>query len=311
MGSYASYIFMSSWLFNCPSHFKPLYYKKIVDISLIFKPPTHVRKFLSYLNSQHPNMKFIAFEKKEKLPYLTYPSITLATVLTFQCTEKIHLLICVQSYLHSPHFHINAIQSTRSPIELTTFAQIGHTQLRNFHSSITSSTIIASPNNLLINISAKLNNVINYEYTNIMVPQKIALFPCHLHRFTQPTSQHNVSKLISEYCPHIKLSYVQNKIGCPKFLDTIPLQLRSNILYKYTCDSYNASYIGNTTKHLKAQISQHTSISDGTGIQVTKLPFSAIGNHADDTDHPIHSQKNSVLAIPPPAHHGKHTYIHP
>ncbi|XP_069975882.1 uncharacterized protein, partial [Penaeus vannamei] len=47
------------WLSNCPIPFKPLYYKRFVDDTfLIFKSQEHGQEFLSYLNSQHPNVKF-------------------------------------------------------------------------------------------------------------------------------------------------------------------------------------------------------------------------------------------------------------
>ena len=48
------------WLENyCPSDFKPLFYRRYVDDTLIlFRDPSHVAKFLDYLNSQHSCIKF-------------------------------------------------------------------------------------------------------------------------------------------------------------------------------------------------------------------------------------------------------------
>ena len=47
------------WLADCPLEFKPLFYKRYVDDSfLIFKPRDQIEKFLNYLNSKHPNIKF-------------------------------------------------------------------------------------------------------------------------------------------------------------------------------------------------------------------------------------------------------------
>jgi hypothetical protein len=49
----------SNWLNNCPVKFKPLLYRRYVDdCFLIFKSTDHIPQFLSYLNRQHPNIKF-------------------------------------------------------------------------------------------------------------------------------------------------------------------------------------------------------------------------------------------------------------
>ena len=47
------------WLENCPTDFKPLFYRRYVDDSFIlFKSHEHIEPFLNYLNSQHPNINF-------------------------------------------------------------------------------------------------------------------------------------------------------------------------------------------------------------------------------------------------------------
>ena len=47
------------WLDNCPSDFKPIFYRRYVDDTFIlFRDPSHVAKFLDYLNYQHSCIKF-------------------------------------------------------------------------------------------------------------------------------------------------------------------------------------------------------------------------------------------------------------
>ena len=47
------------WLADCPSNFKPLFYRRYVDhCFLIFQSRDHVLPFLSYLNSKHSNIQF-------------------------------------------------------------------------------------------------------------------------------------------------------------------------------------------------------------------------------------------------------------
>ena len=47
------------WLQNCPSSFKPIFYRRYIDDTFIlFKKPSHVPKFKDHLNRQHPNIEF-------------------------------------------------------------------------------------------------------------------------------------------------------------------------------------------------------------------------------------------------------------
>ena len=41
--------------------------------------------------------------------------------------------------------------------------------------------------------------------------------------------------------------------------DMIPKGLKSSVVYKFTCEACKASYIGETTRHISTQISEHLS----------------------------------------------------
>ena len=76
LGPFFANIFMSfhekSWLYYCPSSFKPLLYRRYVgDCFLLFRSSDHVPLFLSYLNSQQLNISFSSkLEKDGKLLFL-------------------------------------------------------------------------------------------------------------------------------------------------------------------------------------------------------------------------------------------------
>ena len=47
------------WLDSCPVEFKPKLYKRYVDdIFLMFPSRYHVKKFVDYMNTKHPNVSF-------------------------------------------------------------------------------------------------------------------------------------------------------------------------------------------------------------------------------------------------------------
>ena len=64
--------FENIWLENCPSHFRPIVYRRFVDDKyLLFGAKDHVEKFKNYLNKQHKNIKFTSeIEENGSLSFL-------------------------------------------------------------------------------------------------------------------------------------------------------------------------------------------------------------------------------------------------
>ena len=62
----------SKWLKECSVQFAPKYYPRYVDnIFLLFNAKDHVKKFLRYGNSRHPNIKFTCEEENDnKISFL-------------------------------------------------------------------------------------------------------------------------------------------------------------------------------------------------------------------------------------------------
>jgi hypothetical protein len=76
LGPLFANIFLSfhekSWLADCPSVFKPIFYRRYVDdCFLISTSRDYVTLILSYLNSKHPNIQFThELENNSCLPFL-------------------------------------------------------------------------------------------------------------------------------------------------------------------------------------------------------------------------------------------------
>ena len=68
--------FENIWLENCPSHFKPIVYRRFVDDTFVlFRSKDHVEKFRNYLNKQHKNIKFTSeIEDNGSLSFLDIKS---------------------------------------------------------------------------------------------------------------------------------------------------------------------------------------------------------------------------------------------
>ena len=70
-----------------------------------------------------------------------------------------------------------------------------------------------------------------------------------------------VSTLIHKYCKdgtNIRLIFTPFKIGsCFSLKDRPPTSLKAGVVYKFTCASCNASYVGETYRHFSVRIKEY------------------------------------------------------
>ena len=84
---------------------------------------------------------------------------------------------------------------------------------------------------------------------------------------------------------------------CNGFKNRIPMRLRSNIVYKFTCQRCFALYLGETTLNLHTKICKYMGISAHTGNETSySTSLSNILTHKRETGHPISFDNFSVLA---------------
>ena len=94
-------------------------------------------------------------------------------------------------------------------------------------------------------------------------------------------------KLVNRYYPYCKLRVIFNSNNRLRnffsFKDKVPLSVRSLVLYRFTCNSCNAVYIGKTRRHYMVRIFEHLGISLATHKKFTYNPHNnnntAVLNH--------------------------------
>ena len=79
-----------------------------------------------------------------------------------------------------------------------------------------------------------------------------------------------------------------------RFKDRIPDLLKSNVVYKYECAQCDASYVGETTRHLRTRVAEHKGVSARTGKPVNRS-HSNILEHAMITGHIILDQNFKII----------------
>ena len=82
-----------------------------------------------------------------------------------------------------------------------------------------------------------------------------------------------LTKLIAIYYPYCKLKLVfkcTNRLrNCFVFKDKIPLNVRSHLLYRFSCGRCNSAYVGKSKRHYLVRVFEHLGISLRTGSKFT------------------------------------------
>ena len=75
------------------------------------------------------------------------------------------------------------------------------------------------------------------------------------------------------------------------------MRLRSNVVYKFKCQSCHALYIGKTCRNLHTRVCEHMGISAYTDNEISSpAQLSSILTHNKKTGHPISFEDFAVLS---------------
>ena len=87
-----------------------------------------------------------------------------------------------------------------------------------------------------------------------------------------------------------------------RFKDQVPYNLRSSVVYEYTCDGCNSFNYGETERHLKVRSGEHRGISPLTFKKTKPSKEGSIRDHFLECDNPSFDEF-TILA------HGYKTYL--
>ena len=290
------------WIDQCPVEFKPVLYKRYVDDSfLLFRHKSHVEKFHQYINSKHGRIKFtVENERDNILPFLdikitklpdgfetgtyrkpTHTGLGMKANSAVSNTYKRGLVKCLLD-------RATKINSTRTGL----CREIQH--LKKFFCQ--NGFGLKWVQKL---INERMDSLARSSEPITTVPKKdiFCKFPFMSNHHNELLKR-NLNSLIAQFYPQVNLRMVfQNNHTISsmfRFKDVIPKDLRSNIVYKYTCGVCNSAYIGETTRHFRTRVAEHMGISPRTGKPV-KNPKSNIFKHHKDLGHALLESNFSII----------------
>ena len=264
-----SFVFMKKkWLEQCPNKFKLVYYRRYVDdIFVLFKSRNHLIKFRDYLNKCHPNMKF-SFEggKNGKMSFLDVE----VSLEGNQFATPVY---------HKPTFsgidtHFDSFLPTTykfSMIYTLVFRCFSIcSNWTNFHNELVFLKDTFFKNEYPISFIDKcFKTFLDQLYLKrpqVLIAEKKTLtlvltFLGKLSLQTRTKLQKVLKRTLS--CSKIQIVF-KNQINLSKvfrFKDRLLYDLVSCVVYKFQCGRYNASYYGETDRHLKIRPGEHIGVS--------------------------------------------------
>ena len=81
-----------------------------------------------------------------------------------------------------------------------------------------------------------------------------------------------------------------------QFKDKMPYCLHSNVVYKFSCDRCNATYYGETCRHLSVRVGEHSVVSPLTGKKSKSKKSTAVKDHMPFCDYIVSIDDFKILA---------------
>ena len=254
----------SKWL-NEYNLNKPKFYLRYVDdILAAFDYENDSLNFLNFLNNRHPNIKFTIEKQNNHSIVFLYVFISginnqSLTLQTYHKSTYTGLLLNFKSFT-SFSYKISLIKclidrSFKICNNWTSF----HNDIENIKSNLIKN---AYPPFLIDKIIKKY---LNYKFS---CNQNQLKDKSDVHYFKLPyigNLSHQIKnkllKLCKEFCKeHFNIKLVFNSFKIKNYFvykDPIPNDLKSFLVYKFTCASCSSSYIGETCRHFKTRIEEH------------------------------------------------------
>ena len=288
-------IFLSSheksWLDNCPSNFKPSYYRRYVDdCFLLFRSPDHIPLFLNFLNRQHPNINFtFETESNRSLPFLDI-DITRHNG-TF--TTSVYRKPTFTGLFTNFHSFIPFTYKQGLILSLLHRCFNICSSYENFHKELEMLKSIFKTNGFPTHSFDKCASLfLDKTFTSKpvhTVPKKVLYFSLPFTGCHSLQIRTQILKLCSSAYPHIRIRFVfqpgKRLAHLFNFKDRIPKALRSCVVYSYTCQCCSALYVGQTARHLHTRASDHLGVSALTGKKLLNPSPSSILTHLTETGH--------------------------
>jgi hypothetical protein len=292
----------NEFLEACPAAFRPIFYKRYLDDTfVIFKEKQHARLFLDFINNFHGNIEFtMDGENENKLSFLDVLVTRSGTKLTSSIYRKRTFTGLGTSYFSiTPHLYkVNAIKTliSRAYHLCSTFRAFDDEVnfLRTFFANHGYPTYLLDKF-----LKVFLNKIyVSRPVVHTVAKEKVFISLPYLGDSSTNYVQ-SLKNFLSSHYPQIDFKFcLKNSFKIRNFFkykDYLPSDVRSNIIYKFSCVACNGSYIGSTSRQARVRFSEHLGISHRTTRQLQRPPHSNPRAHCENLNHPFKLGHFSII----------------
>ena len=300
MGPILANIFMchmeNKWLQQCPDDCKPMMYRRYVDDTfLLFHNLEQVQSFHTYMNTQHPNIKFtIELENNNKLPFIgisvSHNNLGFSTTVYHKPTDT-GLGMQYTSFNQSS-FKSNSISTlVHRCFSICSSWSLFHIQIEYLHQFFCNNGF---PSFIFWRCVRRfLDRIHNPPAPSFDVAKEIKYVSLPFLGHHSYNLRNMLQSIFRLHIPQLNVRMIlSNKNTINSMFptkDRIPKNLSSNVVYRFTCnngDGCNSSYIGSCIRRLEERICDHLGISFYTGAKLSN-PRSAVFDHGCETGHRV------------------------
>ena len=291
------------WLNECPDEFKLVYYRRYVDdIFVLFRSPDHLEKLKNYLNSKHGNIRFTC--EKEHNNFMPFLDVLITRTSNGFKTSVYHKLTFSGVYSNFDSFIFEEYKvGLIFSLLLRTFSIVS--VFSRFHSEVCHLKEIlkknAFPIKLIDNcIKSFLNKRLTEKPVTLTAEKKdlviVLPFLGKLSLDLRTRLRNSISKNLLFCKIRIIFKSSTRVSNFFQFKDKIPYCLCSKVVCKLSCGRCNASFYGETCRHLSVRVGEHSGVSPLTGKKSKSKKSTAVKDHMLFCDHIVSIDDFKILA---------------
>ena len=277
------------WLHNCPSEFKPLFYRRYIDDTfLLFREESHVKMFLDYLNSQHSNIKFTSeVEKNCKLNFLDVTVTRGSTFRTSVFRKPTFTGLGTSFFSFCPfRFKITSIQT------LICRAYRICSDFHTLHTEFDFLRRFFKKNGYPLSLVDKyirrfLDSLYTKRPSSVSEDTRDFYISLPFFGYQSEKLKTELLSILSKFYSGINFKIILvNPFRIGSFFhykDRIPKGMQASLVYEFSCvrGRTSVSYVGSTKRHLYERVAEHANRSARTGLSFSTPSNSSIKTHSD------------------------------
>ena len=275
----------SQWLKDSP--IKPSLYRRYVDDTLWLIPTdSDIQSLMTFMNSRHANMRFTyETEINNSIPFIGM------TITHIGLDNNLHgFQTSVYRKPTSTSLFTNYESFTPLAYRLSVFKCLVYRAFRLcstwslFHSEIANIRTMLLRNAFP---SWVLDRIIKLSVSRFVKPivrygpnkERVYIGIPYLGNITDRLRR-SIKQINKQFMPQKEIIvYFKPGRRISNFFrikDSTPFELRSHVVYQYTCPGCHSSYIGQTARHLRHRIAEHAGVSHPTGTKMRSQAHSSI-----------------------------------